>query len=177
VPANLSNVVAIAAGKHHALALKSDGKVVAWGSNTSGETNVPAGLGSRARVCELMALSNVGFAEEPSIKGSPIRSMLKSTVHASFASFLASAIYARFEGSNCQISLRSLWLTSPAHGTDGTFQWSVQGIPNRQVGVQRSTNLLDWEDWQTTTLGATATVLDDGPNAGVSRRFYRAAVR
>jgi protein-S-isoprenylcysteine O-methyltransferase Ste14 len=34
----------IAAGSFHALAIKSDGTVVAWGSNTKGQTNVPAGL-------------------------------------------------------------------------------------------------------------------------------------
>src|SRR5205807_10459559 len=36
----------IAAGEYHSLALQSNGTVVAWGSNSSGQTNVPAGLGS-----------------------------------------------------------------------------------------------------------------------------------
>ena len=44
VPANLTNVVAIAAGEGHSLALKSDGTVVAWGDNTFGQTDVPPGL-------------------------------------------------------------------------------------------------------------------------------------
>jgi hypothetical protein len=39
-------VVAMAAGDDHSLALKSDGTVVAWGDNGSGESNVPAGLES-----------------------------------------------------------------------------------------------------------------------------------
>ncbi|MBI3852983.1 MAG: hypothetical protein HY298_22245 [Verrucomicrobia bacterium] len=49
-PAGLSNIVAIAAGGAsganygHNLALKSDGKVVGWGDNVFGQTNVPAGL-------------------------------------------------------------------------------------------------------------------------------------
>lgn len=44
VPAGLSNVVAVAAGWFHTLALRADGTVVAWGDNYSGQTNVPAGL-------------------------------------------------------------------------------------------------------------------------------------
>ena len=44
IPAGLTNVVRIAAGANHVLALKNDGTVVAWGSNASGQTNVPAGL-------------------------------------------------------------------------------------------------------------------------------------
>jgi alpha-tubulin suppressor-like RCC1 family protein len=43
-PAGLSNVVAVAAGAVHNLALKSDGTVVAWGLNGHGETNVPPDL-------------------------------------------------------------------------------------------------------------------------------------
>jgi alpha-tubulin suppressor-like RCC1 family protein len=40
----LTNVVAISAGRYHALALKGDGSVVAWGDNRFGQTSVPAGL-------------------------------------------------------------------------------------------------------------------------------------
>jgi hypothetical protein len=40
----LTNVVAIAAGGYHSLALKADGMVVAWGDNNYGETNIPPGL-------------------------------------------------------------------------------------------------------------------------------------
>jgi alpha-tubulin suppressor-like RCC1 family protein len=43
VPPGLSNVVAIATGAEHSLAL-SNGTVVAWGYNGSGQTNVPTGL-------------------------------------------------------------------------------------------------------------------------------------
>jgi trimeric autotransporter adhesin len=44
VPPGLSNVVAIATGDYHSIALRSDGTVVAWGLNTSGQCDVPAGL-------------------------------------------------------------------------------------------------------------------------------------
>lgn len=44
VPADLTNIVAIAAGRTHHLALRRDGTVRAWGANTAGETLVPAGL-------------------------------------------------------------------------------------------------------------------------------------
>ena len=42
VPADLSNVVAVAAGRYHSLALKNDGTVVAWAFGLA--TNVPSGL-------------------------------------------------------------------------------------------------------------------------------------
>ena len=44
VPAGLNNVVAIAAGGFHSLALKYDGTVVAWGDNSAGQSSVPVGL-------------------------------------------------------------------------------------------------------------------------------------
>jgi hypothetical protein len=43
-PPGLSNVTMVAAGWSHFLALKRDGTIVAWGSNTFGQTNVPPGL-------------------------------------------------------------------------------------------------------------------------------------
>jgi len=40
----LSGVAAIACGREYSLALCSNGVLVAWGDNTYGQTNVPAGL-------------------------------------------------------------------------------------------------------------------------------------
>ena len=44
VPPGLSNVVDVAAGLYHSLALLQNGTVAAWGEDAEGETNVPAGL-------------------------------------------------------------------------------------------------------------------------------------
>jgi len=45
VPAAITNgnIVAVAAGGAHQLALRDDGTVFAWGNNASGQTNVPSG--------------------------------------------------------------------------------------------------------------------------------------
>jgi len=43
-PANATNVMALAAGDYHCLALRADGTVVAWGRNNSGQINVPSDL-------------------------------------------------------------------------------------------------------------------------------------
>jgi hypothetical protein len=43
-PAGLNDVVAVAAGGQHNLALRVNGTVVAWGRDNQGETQVPAGL-------------------------------------------------------------------------------------------------------------------------------------
>lgn len=44
VPATAADLVAIAAGNWHSLALRADGHVVAWGANWLGQCNVPASL-------------------------------------------------------------------------------------------------------------------------------------
>jgi hypothetical protein len=44
VPAGLSNVLAVACGAGHTMAMRSDGTVVVWGRNWYGQTNVPPGL-------------------------------------------------------------------------------------------------------------------------------------
>jgi hypothetical protein len=44
VPASATNVIAMAAGDTHCLALKADGTVVAWGQDDQGQTNVPPDL-------------------------------------------------------------------------------------------------------------------------------------
>ncbi|MCX8040847.1 MAG: RCC1 domain-containing protein, partial [Planctomycetota bacterium] len=44
LPVTAVDVIAVAAGGLHTLALQRDGKVVAWGENSSGQSMVPAGL-------------------------------------------------------------------------------------------------------------------------------------
>jgi len=43
-PPGVSNIVAVAAGYSHVLALRDDGTVAAWGYSPFGQTNVPVGL-------------------------------------------------------------------------------------------------------------------------------------
>ncbi len=58
-PPGLSNVVAIAAGERHALALRADGTVVAWGDNSHGQTNVPPGQSN------VVAIAAAGYDQAP----------------------------------------------------------------------------------------------------------------
>jgi alpha-tubulin suppressor-like RCC1 family protein len=44
IPAGLNDVVAIAAGATHSLALNGDGTIAAWGNNDYGQTTIPFGL-------------------------------------------------------------------------------------------------------------------------------------
>lgn len=44
IPAGLNDVISVVGGGFHTLALKSDGTVVAWGMNTTGQIDVPVGL-------------------------------------------------------------------------------------------------------------------------------------
>jgi alpha-tubulin suppressor-like RCC1 family protein len=68
LPPGLTNVVAIAAGFHHSLALKPDGTVVGWGENDFGQTNPPAGLSNVAAIAAgwgtSLALKRDGTLEE-----------------------------------------------------------------------------------------------------------------
>jgi hypothetical protein len=50
VAAGASNAIAIAAGAWHSLALRSDGKVVAWGNNDEGQCDVPPNLGNVVQI-------------------------------------------------------------------------------------------------------------------------------
>ena len=55
-PAGLNDVIAVAAGASHNLALRSNGTVVAWGRETQGETIIPSGLNN------VVAISAAGIA-------------------------------------------------------------------------------------------------------------------
>ena len=50
IPGDLSNVVQVAAGYYHSLALKSDGTVVGWGYDGYGQATIPVGLSNVVQV-------------------------------------------------------------------------------------------------------------------------------
>ena len=50
IPATLNNVMQVAGGYYHSLALKGDGTLVAWGRNNFGQTNIPAGLNNVVQI-------------------------------------------------------------------------------------------------------------------------------
>jgi PKD repeat protein len=50
IPANSSNIIGIAAGSYHNVALRVDGTVIAWGRNEEGQCNIPAGLSNVSAV-------------------------------------------------------------------------------------------------------------------------------
>jgi alpha-tubulin suppressor-like RCC1 family protein len=58
-PATAASIRAIAAGSHHGLALDADGKVLAWGGESFGETQVPSDLST---VLEIAAGSDFSVA-------------------------------------------------------------------------------------------------------------------
>lgn len=59
LPAGTAGVRSVAAGSQHALALKTDGTVTAWGSSAQGQTSVPSGLSG---VISVVARGNVSGA-------------------------------------------------------------------------------------------------------------------
>ena len=60
VPLGLSNIVAVAGGSSHSLALKTDGTVVAWGLAAYGATAVPSNLSNVIAIAGAMALKSDG---------------------------------------------------------------------------------------------------------------------
>ncbi len=75
IPPSLNNVVAVAAGLYHSLALTSSGTVVDWGANQDGEGAVPSGLSSvnaiAAGYAYSLALSGAGSIVSPVTLSNP----------------------------------------------------------------------------------------------------------
>ena len=72
-----------------------------------------------------------------------------------------------------QVTVLMLRIGPAKVGTDGSIQLPLSGTSGLTVRVQRSTNLVEWVDWQTVTLDGTEKELLDGPVGGMPFRFYR----
>ncbi len=57
---------------------------------------------------------------------------------------------------------------------DGKIRLPIEGASGQRVKLQRSTNLVDWEDWQIMILGESGCGLIDATTAA-THRFYRVA--
>ena len=85
----LSGVTAIAAGGEHTVALKTDGTVVAWGWNISGETTVPAGLSGVTAIAaggrHTVALVGTATPVAPAITTQPVGQTVAAGSTATFS--------------------------------------------------------------------------------------------
>jgi alpha-tubulin suppressor-like RCC1 family protein len=75
VPAGLANVVAVATGDYHSVALLRNGHLVVWGLNNFGQCLVPQGIANVSAIAaqgnHTMVLINDAAPSERSSKNSP----------------------------------------------------------------------------------------------------------
>jgi hypothetical protein len=76
VPEGLGPVLDIAIGTSHRMAIKADGTLVAWGSNSAGQTTIPAGLGP------VKAIAAGGSTSSPAFGGFSVAVKQDGTVAA-----------------------------------------------------------------------------------------------
>jgi internalin A len=69
-------------------------------------------------------------------------------------------------------TILGLWMRSPILRSDGSLSLRVNGARGRTVHAQRSTNLRDWETFQTVTLSENGAELTDDA-IPATHRFYR----
>ena len=58
-----------------------------------------------------------------------------------------------------------------------SFEFLLSGPPGVTVLLQRSTDLQNWQDWQTRTIAEMVTVVSDSEAATHPRLFYRAQLQ
>lgn len=56
----------------------------------------------------------------------------------------------------------------------GSISLRVDGPPGASVRIQRSPDMVKWQDWQTLTVGETPSIVSDTIPTGASQGFYRA---
>ena len=141
-PPRLSNIVSIAAGGAHNLALRADGTVVAWDYNNHGQTNVPPGLSNVVAIA-------AGGDHSLALKSDGRRSWLgqnsygESTVPPGLGRVIA--ISAGFHDSMALVLPSSPTLQAQLAGGELVLSWPTN-YPDFTLQCSPDLRTVDWTD-------------------------------
>ena len=175
VPPDLNGVIGIAAGYYHALAVQTNGTVVGWGDDTSGQQNPPAALNlTNAIAVAAGSYHSLALRSDGTIVGWGLNDQgqisVPPSVHGAFA-------IAAGDQHSVAIALPlSPILLSIAAPTNGHIRLLFSSLSNLTYAIQSSTNLINWEMLGTATdSGNGQYQFEDTNTANFKRRFYRTA--
>jgi hypothetical protein len=170
----LSNVIAIAAGNAHALALKSDRTVVAWGQNSFGQTNVPAGLSNVVAIAAGYA-HNLALKANGTVVAWGLNNAGQTNVPASLTNVMAIACgqYHSMALIGNGPPIMNVPLANPSVGTNG-LTLSLPSQSGRVYVLQYKDSLSD-TNWNSLPLvpGNGGTLILADPSATNPQRFYQ----
>ncbi len=149
MPAGLTDIVAIAAGNQHSLALKSDGTVVAWGYDYYGESTVPAGLTNVVAIAAGGSHS-LALKRDGTVVAWGGNTAGQSTVPADLTNVVAIAGGDYYSLALVAASGHSLapLLQARTTGKEILLAWPMSA---RNYNLQATTNLTDPNSWATLT--------------------------
>ena len=173
VPAGLSNVLTIAAGTYHSLALRGDGVVIAWGDNSQGQCAIPPGLSNVVALAAGGAHS-VALRDNGSVTGWGANWEGQCLLPSSLSNVVGIAAGERHTLLFTEENLPVARLLQPAWCPAVGFGALAQTL-NRKTYLLEAEAALGMATWTTAAQargnGALQLLVD--PGAGLGHRFYR----
>ena len=168
MPSGLSNVVAVAGGAAHTLALRSDGVVVAWGDNSYGQRSVPTGLKRVVSISSAYSYS-VALQEDRTVviwgdMSSPPSGLTNVIAITAVGRVLGLVAPPAERPPFSEVTYR------PGQG----LQASLAVEQGRTYLLEASTNLMDWTYVRPFTATSSVLGITDPLATNYSGRFYRA---
>ena len=179
MPAGLSNVVAIAAGDNHSLALTRDGTLVTWGASCCGLTNIPPNLTNIVAIAAGGEQNVVLQGDGTIVAWGQYNYQFDIFVPQGLgrASAVAAAEWTTVAVIPNQFSTwQPLDYVPPTTSVTNGFCLRVWSLANHGVVVEASSNLVDWQPIFTNPPGGGLKTFMDITGQGWSSRFYRALV-